>query len=82
MTTRLLATFMLCASLFAVACGGSADPGAPASQSPAAVSEASPQPAGAGSPEAGATATNVDAGRFVFGATPGKPVIYWIHTNW
>lgn len=26
--------------------------------------------------------TNVDADRFVFGAIPGKPVVYWIHTDW
>jgi hypothetical protein len=32
--------------------------------------------------EGAAGTTNVDADRFVFGAIPGKPVVYWIHTDW
>lgn len=35
------------------------------------------------SPETPGTASAaVDASRFVFGASPGKPVVYWIHTDW
>ncbi len=27
-------------------------------------------------------AVSANAERFVFGAVPGKPVVYWIHTDW
>ncbi|MGE0600159.1 MAG: hypothetical protein AB7J35_09160 [Dehalococcoidia bacterium] len=30
--------------------------------------------------DSASTGSNLD--RFVFGATPGKPVVYWIHTDW
>jgi hypothetical protein len=82
MNTRLLATFLLSACLLAAACGGSTGPGESAPRPPAAATEPSPQTSEQSRPEASTTATDVAAGRFVFGATPGKPVVYWIHTDW
>lgn len=62
----------------AAACGGSSPEPTPGA---AANTPALPGSPTSGAVPAGATpAANTAA--FVFGAVPGKPVVYWIHTDW
>jgi hypothetical protein len=80
MTCRRFAPLLLLAVLLASACGGSAEP--PSRQTPGATASDGPEAASQADPQGDATAAPVDAARFVFGAVPGRPVIYWIHTDW
>jgi len=62
----------------AASCGGSDSPASTA-QPDAAVRATESTP---GASLEAASPSSVDPSRFVFGASPGKPVVYWIHTDW
>ena len=62
----------------AASCGGSDSPASTA-QPDAAVRATESTP---GASIEAASPSSVDPSRFVFGASPGKPVVYWIHTDW
>lgn len=79
MIRRIPVLLFLAAALVAVGCGGGGG------ESPASVTvgeAAATESAPAASSDSMTTADPVDASRFLFGASPGKPVVYWIHTDW
>ena len=82
MISRRLVAFVAAAAVVAAlgsACGSAADDPAPTQEPPADRSSSTGIPAGASATTA---PDKVDSARFVFGALPGKPVVYWIHTDW
>ena len=67
----------LLAALAFAGCGSTASDGG-ATSLPATTAPGSTSVAAAD----GASGSPIDPSRFVFGALPGKPVVYWIHTDW
>jgi len=83
MIQRLPVLLILLAPLLAISCGnGGVEPTAEIPASPTVVVVTPEESAPSPSPSIGASAAPIDPSRFVFGASPGKPAVYWIHTDW